>query len=270
MRNGGAVVAATACLAIQAAVLIAAGAPREIGAQDPRPRPDRVPPLRVDGSRLQIAPPEGRRAVQELRILGDARMVLRQDARLAVLPGTSGSGVRVYVGSAHSALVRLGAMVEARHGRDGETLTVTVRDGAGQPLGSVRAVDEGAWYRQAADFGPLGTREYVLRLEHGGEVVAVFPAGAGTTYVVPGLGAAVRTSVMPDGSLCIMFMWDEPQPIRIGGKVLHATRLFHIARGGRALPHDIIGSLEFSGVGFPPIEFKEIQVSVVPPQGGTR
>lgn len=207
--------------------------------------------------------------------LGDARLTARAggptDGGLVAIAGKGSGGVRARFGAVSSGLVRLGSIVEARHGRDGGTLTVAVRDTAGRVLGRIRALDGGDHYRQTADFGPLGTRAYTIRIEHDGKVVAELPGDAGTTYIVPGLGGGVRTSVMADGSLCIMFMWDQPQPVRIeGGPSFMATRLFHISKGGRRLPPDAIASLELAGSGFPPIELSEIQVPVLAkPEGGT-
>ncbi len=163
-------------------------------------------------------------------------------------------GVRIETDPVASARLDLASMVDAADGQDGGTMRVSTLDPKGVPLGSVSAVDEGERFRQTADFSPLGARQMTLRLEREGKLVKQVVVPVGTSTVEPGLGAAIRTSRMADGGLCIVFMWDEPQPVRIAdGPPILADRLFHQARGAKPLPLEAIGGLEVVGRSYPPM-----------------
>ena len=170
-------------------------------------------------------------------------------------------GVRVDTGPVPSVLTSLAAIVEARQGKDGGTIGVSALGGDGRPLGTISAIDEGESFRQQADFSPLGAETLHLRLERQGKIVYDEVVDVGTTTVEPGLGASIRTSAMEDGSLCIMFMWDEPQPVRIGGgEPILADRLFHISVGGKPLAAEAIGGLEIAGRDFPSMTLTGVQI----------
>jgi hypothetical protein len=189
---------------------------------------------------------------------------------MVVRHGNTDGGIRAEFGAVGSALLRLASIVEASRGRDGGNVRAAVRDSSGQILGSVRATDRGQLYHHTADFAPLGTKEYTIILEHEGKVLKEVPGRPGTVSIVPGLGGTVGTTIMPDGSLCIMFMWDKPQPIRIdGAPPVMASRQFFISKGGRKLTRSAIGALDLAGTGFAPIELVGIEspVANIPPHG---
>lgn len=200
----------------------------------------------------------------------DAQTLAGGEALVVVRHGSTDGGIRAEFGAVGSALLRLASIVDASRGTDGGNIRAAVRDGSEKILGSVRALDRGQLYHHTADFAPLGTKEYTIILEHEGNVLKEVAGGPGTVSVVPGLGGTVGTTIMPDGSLCIMLMWEKPQPIKIdGAPPVMATRQFFISKGGRKLTQAAIGALELAGTGFAPIELVGIEAPVanIPPHG---
>ncbi len=143
--------------------------------------------------------------------LGLSTLTLEADDCLVVGNiGTSGQdGFRALLGGDRFR-VRFESGIEAASAPDGNMLVVRARNTSLGLLGSVAAVDVGNQYAVHVDFSPLAPSGTTVLIFDGETTVLQLPNGD-PDYDYPDDFApqTIGVSILPDGSLCIMFMWDR-------------------------------------------------------------
>lgn len=143
--------------------------------------------------------------------LGLATLTLEGDDRLVVGNiGTSGvDGFRAQLRSERFQ-VEFEDGIEAASAPDGNRLVVRARDASLGLLGSVAAVDGGSHYDVFVDFTPLAPSGVTVLIFDGVTPVSGTINGD-PDYDYPDDFApqTIGVSILPNGSLCIMFMWDR-------------------------------------------------------------
>ena len=152
--------------------------------------------------------------------------------------------------------------LEASKNPPGSLIQFAVKDINGRTISSVIAKNIKNSYLHSFNFRPIGSYTFGAIVKNKGKVVANLKGYNGNISLTIPTPDNQVVRIIPSGDLCLMFMWDTPQPIGFKNRrVVYGTSMMITSENGRTLAPGSLGGFYIIGKNINPITISDLRVA---------